>query len=240
MNAGGSGGGRRRSLRRRAAGTGSGVPGRPARGGIPEDAAVTAPPRSIVDPGFRLSVHAADRPAGARGERSFGRRFLRMPREPEIERWDPWGVILSGGPQSVYASGRPDPPFPFRTSDKPLLGVCWNGRPSLRSWRRRRAGPRAGVRSGGIRPGLGLRSLSGTGGSRNGMDVARRLRLSGAAGVHGHGLHGVGPTIGAFRARSGGSHAIRFHPEVRHARRTALSSSRIFSSGSAASAPTGR
>ena len=46
------------------------------------------------------------------------------PRE-EIEKWNPWGVILSGGPQSVYADDAPRPSFPMTRLSAPLLGVCY-------------------------------------------------------------------------------------------------------------------
>lgn len=43
----------------------------------------------------------------------------------EILRWNPSGIILSGGPQSVYAPGAPRPSFDISLIQVPLLGLCY-------------------------------------------------------------------------------------------------------------------
>jgi GMP synthase (glutamine-hydrolysing) len=43
----------------------------------------------------------------------------------EIEKWHPCGLILSGGPQSVYAQGAPLPSFDLTDLRLPILGVCY-------------------------------------------------------------------------------------------------------------------
>jgi GMP synthase (glutamine-hydrolysing) len=43
----------------------------------------------------------------------------------EIEGWNPAGVILSGGPQSVYAEEAPTPSFDLTQLNVPVLGVCY-------------------------------------------------------------------------------------------------------------------
>ncbi|HXM79544.1 MAG TPA: glutamine-hydrolyzing GMP synthase [Thermoanaerobaculia bacterium] len=43
----------------------------------------------------------------------------------EIARWNPVGVILSGGPQSVYEAGAPVPAPGLFDSNVPILGLCY-------------------------------------------------------------------------------------------------------------------
>jgi GMP synthase (glutamine-hydrolysing) len=43
----------------------------------------------------------------------------------EILRWNPAGLILSGGPQSVYAPDSPRPSFDLLELGLPMLGVCY-------------------------------------------------------------------------------------------------------------------
>ncbi|MGH9442611.1 MAG: glutamine-hydrolyzing GMP synthase [Thermoanaerobaculia bacterium] len=43
----------------------------------------------------------------------------------EIEKWNPVGLILSGGPQSVYEPGSPKPSFDLLALNVPVLGVCY-------------------------------------------------------------------------------------------------------------------
>ena len=43
----------------------------------------------------------------------------------EIRKWNPVGLILSGGPQSVYEEGAPLPAFDVRTLSLPTLGLCY-------------------------------------------------------------------------------------------------------------------
>ena len=43
----------------------------------------------------------------------------------EIRRWNPAGIILSGGPQSVYEPGAPVPSHDLRALGVPILGLCY-------------------------------------------------------------------------------------------------------------------
>ncbi len=45
--------------------------------------------------------------------------------EEGIRRWDPAGIILSGGPQSVYEEGSPLPRTDPRALGVPVLGLCY-------------------------------------------------------------------------------------------------------------------
>ena len=45
--------------------------------------------------------------------------------EAEIRRWNPAGMILSGGPQSVYEAGAPVPSHDLRRLGLPILGLCY-------------------------------------------------------------------------------------------------------------------
>jgi GMP synthase (glutamine-hydrolysing) len=45
--------------------------------------------------------------------------------EAEIRRWNPSGIILSGGPQSVYEPGAPVPSHDLRRLGLPILGLCY-------------------------------------------------------------------------------------------------------------------
>ena len=43
----------------------------------------------------------------------------------EIRKWNPAGIILSGGPQSVYEKGAPLPAADLRGLGTPMLGLCY-------------------------------------------------------------------------------------------------------------------
>ena len=43
----------------------------------------------------------------------------------EIEARDPKGIVLSGGPESVFAEGAPHPPKELYEFQGPLLGICY-------------------------------------------------------------------------------------------------------------------
>jgi GMP synthase (glutamine-hydrolysing) len=45
--------------------------------------------------------------------------------EQEIRRWNPAGIILSGGPQSVYEPDAPAPSHDLRLLGLPILGLCY-------------------------------------------------------------------------------------------------------------------
>jgi GMP synthase (glutamine-hydrolysing) len=85
---------------------------------------MTAPGRSIVvlDFGGQYAQLIARR---IRDARVFS--VVLPPDEPEegIRRWNPAGIILSGGPQSVYDEGAPLPRTDPRAFGVPVLGLCY-------------------------------------------------------------------------------------------------------------------
>ena len=85
---------------------------------------MTAPGRSIVvlDFGGQYAQLIARR---VRDARVFS--VVLPPDEPEegIRRWNPAGIILSGGPQSVYDEGAPLPRTDPRAFGVPVLGLCY-------------------------------------------------------------------------------------------------------------------
>jgi GMP synthase (glutamine-hydrolysing) len=85
---------------------------------------MTAQPRSIVvlDFGGQYTQLIARR---VREARVFS--VVVPPDETEegIRRWNPAGVILSGGPQSVYEEGAPLPLTDPRSLGVPVLGLCY-------------------------------------------------------------------------------------------------------------------
>jgi GMP synthase (glutamine-hydrolysing) len=140
----------------------------------------------------------------------------------EIDRWDPWGVILSGGPQSVYAAEAPRPSFPLTALERPLLGVCYGmdilaqelgGVVETAPGREYGRAEFVPASSSALFAGLGNRE---TVWMSHGDYVSRVP----------HGFVVTGYTesapIGAFEDPGRKIYAIQFHPEVRHTENGAL------------------
>ena len=52
----------------------------------------------------------------------------------EIGKWNPSGIILSGGPQSVYEDGAPLPAADLRAFHVPVLGLCYGMQWMAHAW----------------------------------------------------------------------------------------------------------
>ena len=100
-------------------------------------------------PRFRLAVQPADHPAGARVRRLLRARAPRRALGRDRSRSHPKGVILSGGPASVYEPGAPQLPDwvleqrTCRCSASATACSCWPRRSAARSTpaERREYGP---------------------------------------------------------------------------------------------------
>ena len=73
---------------------------------------------------FRFAVHPGDRAPGARMPGLFRDRSLRYPAH-EIADMQPKGIILSGGPASVYEKGAPQIDPKVFSLGIPVLGICY-------------------------------------------------------------------------------------------------------------------
>jgi GMP synthase (glutamine-hydrolysing) len=134
----------------------------------------------------------------------------------EIRRWKPAGIILSGGPQSVYEDGAPQPaadPFGFGV---PVLGVCYG-----MQWMARAAGGEvAGGK--GREYGRALASLSSDSPLFAGLEPEQTVWMSHGDTIvsppPGFTVTGRTPEspIAAFEDAARGLYAVCFHPEVRH------------------------
>ncbi|HSS43925.1 MAG TPA: glutamine-hydrolyzing GMP synthase [Thermoanaerobaculia bacterium] len=134
----------------------------------------------------------------------------------EIRKWNPAGLILSGGPQSVYEKGAPVPAADLLAFGVPTLGLCYG-----MQWMALAAGG----------------EVAGADGREYGRAVVRLLRDSELfSGLdeketvwmnHGDsvtmpppGFRVIGSTpnspIAAFENREKGIYGLQFHPEVRH------------------------
>ena len=104
----------------------------------------------------------------------------------EVRKRAPKGLILSGGPASVYAPGAPRLDPELLELGIPVLGICYGMQALVLDARR----PRRGRRGGRVRP-LAAdgapstgRLLAGHAGRAGVLDVAPRHGVRGAAGLH--------------------------------------------------------
>jgi GMP synthase (glutamine-hydrolysing) len=134
----------------------------------------------------------------------------------EIRKWNPAGIILSGGPQSVYEEGAPQPAADPFGHGVPVLGVCYG-----MQWMARAAGGEV-VGGKGREYGRALAHLSGGSPLFAGLEPEQTVWMS-----HGDtilssppGFTVTGRTsespIAAFEDAARGLYAVCFHPEVRH------------------------
>lgn len=136
----------------------------------------------------------------------------------EIRERRPDGIVLSGGPESVYAPGAPGAPEGVFSLGIPVLGVCYGMQLLAREC------------GGDVRPaerrsyGPATLSLDGTGPGRLLADLPDSFRVWASHGDRVHGLpEGFRRTAGteaaavaAFESESRALYALQFHPEVVH------------------------
>ncbi len=136
--------------------------------------------------------------------------------EEEIRRWRPAGIILSGGPQSVYEEGAPRPATDPLRLGVPVLGVCYG-----MQWMALSAGGEV-VGGKGREYGRAIASLSADSLLFSGLEREQTVWMS-----HGDtivapppGFRVTGETaespIAAFEDSGRRLYAVCFHPEVRH------------------------
>ena len=169
--------------------------------------------RDAADPGLRLPVHPAHRAPRPRAQRSQRDRRGDLPAD-DIRRMAPIGIILSGGPSSIYEEGAIQPdPWVFSLG-VPVLGVCYGqqamaqllggevepaGRPRVR----RRASSRLTLDCPPVR--RHRREAAG-------LDVARRPRDGLPDGLRDRGAHLERAGGGDGRRRDGASSASSSTP----------------------------
>ena len=134
----------------------------------------------------------------------------------EIVAFDPVGIILSGGPQSVYADGAPRPDAGLLKMGVPVLGICYG-----MQWMAWALGAEV-ARSDRREYGPALFTGAESCGLFKGMPASQPIWMSHGDKVEGlpDGFVIAGSTLGApvaaFEDASRGLFAIQFHPEVTH------------------------
>jgi GMP synthase (glutamine-hydrolysing) len=134
-----------------------------------------------------------------------------------IRRWDPAGIILSGGPQSVYEEGAPLPAADPMALGVPVLGLCYG-----MQWMAHARGGEVAARADGREYGRALARLSLDSALFSGLDPEETVWMS-----HGDSVEQPPPgarviartdasPIAAFEDPDRRLYALQFHPEVRH------------------------
>ncbi len=134
----------------------------------------------------------------------------------EISRLNPAGIILSGGPQSVYEPGAPLPAADLREMGLPTLGLCYGMQWMAHAW----GGEVAG---GGDREyGRSIARVSPESAIFRGLEPEQTVWMS-----HGDTIEAAPPgfrviastsssPIAAFEDANARVYGLQFHPEVRH------------------------
>lgn len=134
-----------------------------------------------------------------------------------IRRWNPAGIILSGGPQSVYEEGAPLPAADPLAFGVPVLGLCYG-----MQWMAHAGGGEVAARADGREYGRALARLTLDSALFSGLDAEETVWMS-----HGDSVEQPPPgarviartdasPIAAFENPDRRLYALQFHPEVRH------------------------
>jgi GMP synthase (glutamine-hydrolysing) len=134
----------------------------------------------------------------------------------DIARWNPAGIILSGGPQSVYEEGAPLPAADPRDFGMPTLGLCYGMQWMAHAWGGKVVG-------GGDREyGRALAQVSPDSEIFRGLEPEQTVWMSHGDSIEASppGFRVIGSTssspIAAFEDPKKGLFGLQFHPEVRH------------------------
>ena len=134
----------------------------------------------------------------------------------EISRWNPAGIILSGGPQSVYEAGAPVPSADLSGLRVPILGLCYG----MQWIAKVEGGNVAGAQ--GREYGRAVARVEPTSPLFSGLEAEQTVWMN-----HGDsvlepppGFHVIASTrdtpIAGFENPQKRIYAVQFHPEVRH------------------------
>jgi GMP synthase (glutamine-hydrolysing) len=134
----------------------------------------------------------------------------------EIRKWHPAGIILSGGPQSVYEEGAPLPAADPLDQGVPALGLCYG-----MQWMAHALGGRV-VGGDGREYGRAVARVSTDSPLFAGLEDEQTVWMNHGDSVTAMpaGFRVIGATdsspIAAFENLERGIFALQFHPEVRH------------------------
>ena len=133
----------------------------------------------------------------------------------EIRRWNPAGIILSGGPQSVYEKGAPVPSVDPAALGVPLLGLCYG-----MQWIAHNIGGR--VANEGREYGRAKATVATDSALFAGLEPEQTVWMN-----HGDSVVAAPPgfrvvastaavPVAAFESPEKAVYAVQFHPEVSH------------------------
>ncbi len=175
---------------------------------------MSGPPRAIVilDFGGQYTQLIARR---VRDARVFS--VVLPPNAPaeEIRRWNPAGIILSGGPQSVYEAESPRPSGDPTAFGVPVLGLCYG-----MQWLAQAAGGK--VANEGREYGRAVATIATDSQLFAGLDPEQVVWMNHGDSVVAPppGFRGIAATpttpLAGFENAARRIWAIQFHPEVRH------------------------
>ena len=168
-------------------------------------------------PRFRRPVHAADRAPrfGTRASSPWSCRRTLRPRRSAA--WNPAGIILSGGPQSVYEDDAPLPASDPTALGVPVLGLCYG-----MQWMAQAAGGEVANAKGGSTGGRPRASpadselFAGPRAGADGLDEPRRLGRGAAPPASESSPRRRRRRSPAFENPARRVYGLQFHPEVRH------------------------